>query len=271
MIELEREQTLVTRDSYTITTSDGIKLSATNYIPHANPRATIFISHGFTVPSAGPANILADTATALAENGYMVVTWDYRGHGQSGGNDYDVTLDTFRTDFDAVFRHNRPDAPFGVLGFSVGAMTVINYFADQDVQPTAMVLYSPALDMWNGSFNHSDSALGGSYQAVLKNGDLDRNSWFIAPSGFHVGRGMVESAKNLSDNAAKNLDKLRAKTLIIQGAKDQMLNYQLMRRLGEGKVDKYIVLDTVHGLTEQKDQAIALTADWFDQYLGDEK
>jgi alpha-beta hydrolase superfamily lysophospholipase len=258
-------------NDYIVTTSDGIKLSATNYVLHTNPKATIFISHGFTVPSAGPANILADVAAKLAENGYAVVTWDYRGHGRSEGNDYDVTLDTFRTDFDAIFQHNQPGAAFGVLGFSIGGMTAINYFADRAVQPAAMVLYSPALDMWDGAFNYSDSAMGKSYQAALKDGSLEKDGWFVAPSGFRIGRKMVESARKMADNTAKNLDKIHTKTLIIQGAKDQMLNYQLMRRLGEKKVDEYVVLDTVHGLTEQKDEAIALTVDWFDRYLEGEK
>ncbi len=102
-----------------LTAEDGVKLAGW-YAPPRNS-AVILLAHGYGV--ARPADLFA----MLARNGYGVVAWDFRAHGESGGalcsfgyyetRDVKAALD---------FARQQPGVKHvGALGQSMGAATVI--------------------------------------------------------------------------------------------------------------------------------------------------
>jgi fermentation-respiration switch protein FrsA (DUF1100 family) len=102
-----------------LTTEDGVKLAAW-YTPSKNG-AVILVAHGYNANR--PENIYG----MLAKNGYGVLAWDFRAHGQSGG---DIsTLGYYeQLDVEAALDYalNQPDVKhIGAWGGSMGGTTVI--------------------------------------------------------------------------------------------------------------------------------------------------
>ncbi|MEC8428943.1 MAG: CocE/NonD family hydrolase, partial [Pseudomonadota bacterium] len=62
-----------------IITNDGLSLSATIYSPKENAKAGVIINSATAVKQS----YYQDFASFLASNGYLVVTYDYRGIGKS--------------------------------------------------------------------------------------------------------------------------------------------------------------------------------------------
>jgi uncharacterized protein len=102
-----------------LTTKDGVKLAAW-YTPPGNG-SVILVAHGYNANR--PENIYA----MFAQHGYGVLAWDFRAHGQSGGDtcslgyyeqlDVEAALD---------FVLSQPDIKhIGAWGGSMGAVTVI--------------------------------------------------------------------------------------------------------------------------------------------------
>ena len=105
-----------------LTTKDGIKLAAWYTPPSAEGSgAVILIAHGYNADR--PENIYV----MLAQNGYGVLAWDFRAHGQSGGDT--CTLGYFeQLDVEAALDYalKQPDVKhIGAWGGSMGAATVI--------------------------------------------------------------------------------------------------------------------------------------------------
>jgi alpha-beta hydrolase superfamily lysophospholipase len=249
-----------------IKTPDQIELEVSKLPPINAPKAQIFFAHGYSVPKEGPANILLETAEALVKAGFEVILFNFRGHGDSSGAGQDVCINTGLIDLGSVFESFRNAAlPFGFLGFSYGAAVVIEYIAKNRLSPSAVVFFSPALDMLKGSAEYENSLIGKFYRDSIKDGSLARDGFFVFPhNGFHGGDKIFSSYKEF--HPAKDLSKIK-NVLIIQGKNDQMLDFNLMKSLGEPAVEKYLVLDAVHGLTEEKPRAIQESLDWFNQKI----
>lgn len=142
----------------TLTARDGLKLSLTHWpVPTgAAPRGVFCLVHGL----GEHAGRYEHVARALHECGWAVVAHDHRGHGRSEGprgglrNDDDLLHDLAM-----VIDHARtlyPSRPLGLLGHSMGGLTVARFVAAlagatetppwrRDVD--LCVLSSPALDI----------------------------------------------------------------------------------------------------------------------------
>jgi predicted alpha/beta hydrolase len=110
----------------TIAARDGHNLAAYRFDPPAtaqSPKAAVVIAPAMAVPQS----FYAAFARYLAEQGYTVWTFDYRGTGESlagsmRGAKADLT-DWYARDYDAVLAHAAdalPDAPLFAIGHSFG-------------------------------------------------------------------------------------------------------------------------------------------------------
>ncbi len=89
----------------------------------ARQRPTVVFSHGYCL--SGECWVLQ--RRALKRAGYRVVTWDQRGHGQSGyaKTDGDV-MDQLGQDLYAVIQAAAPEGPLALVGHSMGGMTAMS-------------------------------------------------------------------------------------------------------------------------------------------------
>ncbi len=109
-------------DGVVLRTQDGTELAADVYHPCRPPRGGVVVVHGFSatrrlVP-------VVEQARALADSGYLVLAYDARGHGTSGG---DCTLGRLEAyDVAAAVGHLRAEVPAVVtVGASMGAAAVL--------------------------------------------------------------------------------------------------------------------------------------------------
>ncbi len=110
-------------ENFTVTTADGVELKGW-IIPGHKPIVFI-VMHGYT--SCKGYRPLLDLQAALAERGYTVVAFDFRGHGESGGT---TTIGPLESEFDvpavlSYVRERYPDSRIVLLGYSMGAVAAI--------------------------------------------------------------------------------------------------------------------------------------------------
>lgn len=120
-----------------LTTSDGVAIRGW-YAPSRNTAAVI-LGHGW----GGQRASLLREARALADNGYGVLLFDWRAHGESGGSRTTWGVDEQR-DLEAAldFLTSRADVDptrIGAFGFSMGGM-IIAQVATRDPRLRAVVL-----------------------------------------------------------------------------------------------------------------------------------
>ena len=111
----------------TIRSADGTEL-ATNYYPGNDARGILVVSHGLGEHAGcyvGFAKTLASTPDLVD-----VLTFDFRGHGQSAGKrgfvrDYSDLLDDLDVAIDFAATHH-PGAPLFLLGHSNGGQVALH-------------------------------------------------------------------------------------------------------------------------------------------------
>ena len=142
----------------TLTTRDNLKLAVTHWpLPAgAAPRGVFCLVHGLGEHTGRYAHVVR----ALQDCGWAVVAHDHRGHGRSEGPRGGLRQDDdLLHDLATVIDHARslyPSRPLGLLGHSMGGLTVARFVAalaapaeqagwQRDVD--LCVLSSPALDI----------------------------------------------------------------------------------------------------------------------------
>jgi alpha-beta hydrolase superfamily lysophospholipase len=122
-------------------TSDGIRLATRCWLAPGPARAAIVIAHGLTASKDEPR--VVSLASALQEDGYMVIAYDARGHGESDG---ESTLgDCEHRDVAAVVEWaSKQSARVVLVGASMGAVAVLSYAARSSVAAGVVAVSSPA-------------------------------------------------------------------------------------------------------------------------------
>ena len=140
--------------SATLAASDGVLLQLHAWPRPAGPeRGTVLLVHGLGEHGGRYAHVAAH----LAADGWRVIGYDQRGHGNSAGQRGGVKADdSLLIDLGQMVRHARSALPgtLVVLGHSMGGLVVARYGAEALAprpapwwQPVdALVLSSPALD-----------------------------------------------------------------------------------------------------------------------------
>ena len=107
--------------------ADGVRLHYRSW-PAPAERAVLLVSHGLGEHGGRYAQVAGD----LAEHGVTVHAIDHRGHGRSGGRRGHVAhFGEFVRDFEsfraAIVREHPPEAPFFLLGHSMGGLIAIHH------------------------------------------------------------------------------------------------------------------------------------------------
>lgn len=122
----------------------GLRLHAEVFLPD-RPRGVVLVTHGYA-EHCGRYRELADV---LANAGWAVLTYDVRGHGQSGGErGYCDRFSQYLEDFRVAHRAARELAagPLIALGHSHGSLITLRVMLEPSPpQATALVLSSPFL------------------------------------------------------------------------------------------------------------------------------
>ena len=111
-------------------TRDGVKLAGIDYQPKTACKGTILVCHFL----GGSKEAILMFVDSLLMNGYRVLSFDNRNHGES--ETYKGIKASLKTDFTAFYERIKSmgiEGPFGIMGFSMGvsqALWAMNKFSD---------------------------------------------------------------------------------------------------------------------------------------------
>ncbi len=125
--------------------ADGVRIVARRRAPAGSTSGrTVVVAHGFAASGSEPRVVAI--ADALTEAGHAVLTFDSRGHGESGG---EATLGSDEVlDVAAVVDAAGAD-PVVLVGASMGAIGVLRYAAERAGSPTAGVVAVSCPARWS--------------------------------------------------------------------------------------------------------------------------
>lgn len=218
----------------------------------------IIISHGLASNKLGPYSFFVNVARELAKNGFSVLRFDFRGCGDSEGNEQTIT--SMLEDLDAAINFieglNEVDAKrLCVIGHSLGAyISFLKAAFDKRIKYLVswMGRVSSAKDFFSKVFFE----------------ELERKKYFI-------GRGLLITKKMLEEDLKYNLLELakniEAKALLIYGELDDMVppseGLKLKEVLKE-KAELNILKDLDHFFNKGTNtEVIKITMDWLKKNL----
>ncbi len=132
----------------------GQRIATMLHVPAgAGPFPAVLMMHGFTGDKVESHFLFVKTARALAEAGFAVARFDFRGSGESEGRFQDVTVEGEVSDaltvLDWLVRREEVDAArVGLLGLSMGGC-IASLVAGRDARVKALVLWAAVADPFN--------------------------------------------------------------------------------------------------------------------------
>lgn len=245
----------------------GEKLFVEIHSPVTSISTVVFV-HGFTGCRKGRTledNYMQAFATKMCRMGFRVVLFDLSGHGESEGQDKNVTLEKSVGDLTSVLSKLKVGlTKVNFLGFSYGA-TVISRFLEQNksVSPRSISLISPCLYPLESCFLNNKSLFGKDIVDSYKSGKLAKVGYVtVGAKDFNVGFDFIQSLiKFKPDYLAKFVDKM----LIMSGKQDAIMDTKFVDSFcNTNKITNHY-FNASHSLFEAMDKVQPLIANFIKQ------
>lgn len=208
---------------------DGLRLAGTLVVPDAVSSAPAVLVHGGGV-TRDEGGFFTRMAAALADAGISSLRFDMRAHGESEGDQRDLTLAGVVNDIRAAADHARAvlrPGPVHLLGASFGGGTCAFFAAAYPDAVASLVLMNPLLDYkrriidekpyWTHDYISDDMGR-----------ELARNGFVRHSPTFKLGRPLLNEVFYFRPQQV--LHDIRAATLIVHGTKDTFISVESSRR-----------------------------------------
>ena len=232
------------------------KIYVETYIPN-NIIETIVFCHGITGCRKGRTmddHYFQDLAEKLMDRNFKVVLFDFSGHGESEGNDYDVTLSKSVSELKLVFDNEVLDKNnVSFLVFSYGATVLCKFLNEnKSINPKKIVMYSPCLYPLDSCFLNKNSIFGKDIVESYNSGRLEKDGYaVVGAKNFKFGIKMIDECKKFSPNYLK---KYSNNILILSGKNDVILNTENNDEFCKENNIKNIYYEASHSLFERIDK-----------------
>ena len=243
----------------------GERLTIETFTPE-QITATIVFCHGITGCRKG--RTIADTyfqslAHDLSLQGFKVVLFDFSGHGDSEGHDYDVCLSKNVRELELVF-NKEVDIKKGVsfLAFSYGAAVLCRFLTEhKEVKPEHIVMYSPCFYPVESCFLNENSIFGKDIVKAYNDGSLKELGYAtVGAKGFRFGNKMLDDCKTFTPDFYSTL---ADRILVLSGKQDVILDtkYNTDFCAKNGIINLWF--DASHSLFEKLDEVVPITIHYF--------
>jgi uncharacterized protein len=239
MIEDQHEHTTEQFREFDV---DGERIAASIHIPRQTPAPGVLMCHGFTGQRMEAHFLFVKAARALCAEGFVVLRFDFRGSGESGGSFRDMTISGEIEDAIAALQVLRAEPGVdarrvALIGLSMGGL-IAACTAARDGEVGALVLWSAAADM----------------------GELIRDRWqmptesgagtckYYEHGAFEIGAGFMQDAMRVKP--LEEIAQFHGAALIAHGDDDQTVPLTHARRymaaIPGGDARLYVVEDADH-------------------------
>lgn len=204
-------------------------------------------------------------ADRLADSGFSVVRFSFRGHGDSGGTQRGVTVAGEMLDLQTAVDYATEEHPgrLSIVASSFGAVSTVlslRYLAEY---LTGLVLWNPVLDL-RRTFLEPDLAWGVENFGPGQQELLHSQGYLLVDGEFALGRTLFEEFRHyrpIEDFLASDMS-----ALIIHGDKDASVSYDIARSAAEARANCTLrtVAGSDHGFDSRsrEDEAIDATVEW---------
>ncbi|WP_108664807.1 alpha/beta hydrolase [Euzebya rosea] len=250
----------------------GVTVFTQTWRPEAPPRARVVLVHGFGEHSGRYTHV----AEALTAAGYVVATYDQRGHGRSGGPRALVRdMPSLAHDL-SLFREELADTADGalpqvLLGHSMGGAVVLEHLAGDHAPVEAVVLSAPyvrnaaevpgvlrTLAPILGRFLPTAPTQGLPAETVSRDPAVVR-AYEDDPLVFH---GKIPAATGATllqfeDRIMRRVGSITEPTLVVHGTADQLADPAGSRRLADelgGQVELKLYEGLYHEVFNEPEQ-----------------
>ena len=170
-----------------MTSGDGVELDA-RILKVECSRAAIMLVHGFGVDlhEEGTFDVLVER---LAETSFSEMRFSFRGHGDSGGKQEEMTISGERLDllaaYETLTKQLKP--PYVIIAASFGAVSTLLELGTLRPMPTGLVLWNPVLDI-DSVFVHPTTPWGRPIlvKRRLKLRQMPVTPWLTASSALAI-------------------------------------------------------------------------------------
>jgi len=244
---------------------DGLKLCGILTKPEKETKNCIVLCHGITVDKEED-GVFTELARKLANVGFAVFRFDFRGHGESEGKSVDMTITGEERDLESSvkFLLGLGYENFGILGASFAGGAVSLYVAKHQEIVKALVLWNAVIDYH--SLLESKLPWPKKYFGKEQIQKLERMGFIkIGSSKFKIGRNLFVEMQKLQP--WKELQKLRIPILFVHGDKDTYVPYEdyvKYSKLLKAKLET--IRGAEHGFhdnKQQEEQADKVTVEFF--------
>jgi pimeloyl-ACP methyl ester carboxylesterase len=244
------------RDGYaerTVITSDGVRLAVRDYGSAGARDHTVVLLHGLCLTQSSWALQVRHLVSRWG-NSIRIITYDHRGHGNSGGAEmHTYRIDRLAADLAEVLTVLNVTGPLTLAGHSMGGMTALAYLGrpadDRPVEPHGLVLVATAagrlaerglgrllatratgmlFDLVDHMPRRMDDVIQGLVRPVCKGviryaGDVRGGAAAVTASALHTNSlttaaGFLPSLKRYDQY--QTLASITAKTIVISGGAD---------------------------------------------------
>lgn len=244
---------------------DGINISGIIQTPNNNLKGLIVLCHGLGGNKDEWENIFVDLAGELCRAGFKVLRFDFRGHGESGLESEQMTIEGELMDLKAVVSQIAGEnSKVGLLGYSFGTQSSLLFSVDNPDRVSTLVLWAPVLDFYEG-FLTPELIFGkeffekGGYEALGQQG-------YITLNNNKLGKELFYEFKNYKPY--EKLKRVKCPVLTIHGTKDKHVAYWPSEKYGKpNEKSKFLSVDAEHGLHLKRSDVIRETVNWFEEHM----
>jgi len=246
---------------------DGIELDATLHLSLCAHRlGGIIQAHGITA-DMDEGGMFVRLANRLAETGFDVLRFTYRGHGRSGGTQRGVTIAGEMLDLQAVLdiAYRRLTKPLGIVAASFGAVStclLLPYIREL----RGLVLWNPVLDL-KRTFIESSLPWGRSNFNEENIKHLKSDGYLLLDNSFEIGQVLYEEMKHY--NPYRYFVQSSIPSIIIHGDKDTYVPYDVsaIACKERNNCEMHTIEGSDHGFDgrEKEDTAITITTSWLEK------
>ncbi|WP_158894077.1 alpha/beta hydrolase [Amycolatopsis anabasis] len=248
-----------------LTSIDGLRLEAAVHLAGGrDARGTVIQAHGINA-NMTEGGMFVRLAEKLADAGFTVLRFSFRGHGASGGTQRGATIAGEMLDLQAAVEYVADQFPgrLSIVAASFGAVSTSLSLPWLEGRLDRLVLWNPVLDLQR-TFVHPELPWGKENYGPEQQELLSTQGYLVVDDEFELGRVLFEEFGHY-----RPLDTLTASTvptLVVHGDRDTAVSYEIARQAAAVKpnADFHTIQGSDHGFDtrEREDEAIATTVAW---------